>query len=183
MRGCPASAVLVATIVALSGCSADHSDTAADQLIDDRPNCAIGSQVVGTERSTLIAMSDQLNAIAPAAERGDVAEVRNRLAEAKRSSASLEAALSGAAGRMTDSPVRNEFNTAASAGGHLSDVLSGFAAAIDNGRADQELATELKRSVENFNASVQRLMLVCANYFGAATVDPTTPRPAPTARR
>ncbi|MEV6773076.1 hypothetical protein AB0N05_31025 [Nocardia sp. NPDC051030] len=167
------------TVAALAGCS--RQPDAAAPPDPDTADCTAGSRTVGQLQSTFRDLSDQLNGIAPASDRGDTAEVGQRLQAAARLSATIDADFGTATDTMASPLSRRAFTAVADAGAALHDALTQLAQAIDGSAPattvpDTDAVGSVQRSLQALNTSVEGMRLSCSTVLADSTI---APRPAP----
>ncbi len=177
-----AATVIVAatmTVAALAGCSGEQSAPGAGPD-PDTADCTVGSRSVGRLQNTFTSLSNQLNGIGPASERGDVGEVGRRVREAARLSAAIDAEFDAATDTM-DSPLsRRAFTAVGDAGSALHDALTRLGQAIDGASPAPDTVESVQQALHALDTSVEGMRLSCSSVLAESTI---TPQPGPGVRR
>ncbi|MBF6330893.1 hypothetical protein [Nocardia transvalensis] len=109
-------------IAALAGCSAHH-DTPHAAADPDTADCLTGARVVGGLQGTFQKLSDQLNGIGPASERGDLADLQNRVTTGADLAARIKSGLDPATAAMSSVATKRAYAGVADAGDRLHTAL------------------------------------------------------------
>ncbi|MFI1918450.1 hypothetical protein [Nocardia sp. NPDC020380] len=167
------------TVAALAGCTKQPDDAAPPD--PDTADCSTGGHAASGLQDTFKSLSDQLNGIGPASDRGDTAEVERRVQEAARLSAAIDTRFGAATDTMTSPLSRRAFTAVADAGTALHDALTHLAQAIDGTAPTADTVESVQRSLHALDTSVEGMRLSCSTVFADSTVSPqpgTGPGPA-----
>ncbi|ASF09664.1 hypothetical protein NBRGN_110_00110 [Nocardia brasiliensis NBRC 14402] len=179
--GATAVAVFFLLVAGLLGACSDNGSTAAQLKVTDpgTADCAAGGQAVAGLRDTFRALSDQLNGLGPAAQRGDLTDVKSRVAQGIRLSDQVTATIHPAVERMGSPLIGSTYRDVATAGGGLRSALAEFAAALDADQQAQPAADAVSTALTSLNTAMDRMRRACPTVFP----DQPSPTYGPAVRR
>ncbi|WP_280410316.1 hypothetical protein [Nocardia brasiliensis] len=165
--GAAALAVLFLLVAGLLAACSEHGPAATERKVADpgTADCAAGGQAVAGLRDTFRALSDQLNGLGPAAQRGDLADMKSRVAQGIRLSDQITATIHPAVDRMGSPLISSTYRDVATAGGGLRSALAEFAAALDAERQAQPAADAVSAALTSLNTTMDRMRRACPTVF------------------
>ncbi|MFG1792850.1 hypothetical protein [Nocardia sp. NPDC049149] len=166
----------------LSACSSGESADADRNSPPDPAtvDCTSGGQAVASLRETFRQLSEQLDGLGPAAQRGDIAEVKSRASQGMALSNQVAATINPVADKMDSKLIGGAYRDVAAAGGQLNTALADFNTAIDNNSPAQPVADAVSAALTSLNGSMERMKRACPVVFaepkGPAYGPPLTAR-------
>jgi hypothetical protein len=151
----------------LSACSSDGSADADRNRPPDpaTADCASGGQAVASLRETFRQLSEQLDGLGPAAQRGDIDEVKSRTAQGMALANQVSATITPVADKMDSKLIGGAYRDVAAAGSQLNGALGDFNTAIDNNSPAQPVADAVSAALTSLNGSMDRMKRACPVVF------------------
>lgn len=158
--------VFLVGAVLLGGCASGGSSTAGHETTDpSTADCAAGGQAVAGLRDTFRGLSEQLNGLGPAAERGDLADVKARVAQGISLSGQVASTMHPAVDRMGSPLIGSTYREVATSADRLHAALSDFAAALAADQPAQSAADAVTTALTSLNTAMDRMRRACPTVF------------------
>ncbi|MCM6789948.1 hypothetical protein NDR87_26600 [Nocardia sp. CDC159] len=168
----------LARAAAIAGCSSQHSSAPKAADDPDTADCTSGAQVIGGLQSTFGQLSDQLNGIGPASERGDLADLRNRVGTGANLAARIKSSLDSATASMSSPAPKRAYSGVADAGDRLHAALAHLDQAVQGAAPADGAVDDVQRSLNDLNTAVTTMRLSCSTVYAESTVAPEARRAA-----
>ncbi|MFI5778003.1 hypothetical protein [Nocardia sp. NPDC051570] len=177
-RRAAALAVLTtASVAALAGCSSQQHTAPPAAADPDTADCRSGAQVIGGLQNTFGQLSDQLGGIGPASDRGDIAELRQRVGSGAELAGRIKSGLDAATAPMTSAATKRAYSGVADAGDHLRAALLRLDQAVQGTAPGDGAVDAVQQSLNDLNTAVTTMRLSCSTVYAESTVAPAA-RPA-----